>query len=661
MLLALGAAWVRIGQGQLYPLSAPSAFPRGGAYSGKLNRFNRFSILSEGSDEDASSDEEDGQGLSQEEATLFLDSIEVCSERSIESSQETESEDADDASDFLEEETFGQIPWALGRHCSYYEMDFKGELFVTVEQWIGLAETFSEEPKGCGLGEKEPKDEDEDDEFYDLPFGLELEQDRFCVAEDEEDFTIEGFLSSFPRGGAGGSATNSRKRQINQLVEMLRNWGDDYEASQDSIEEAMPKAIQELKDKLEAWGTSPPSKSEVVNMLQEMVQKLQGDEGSKGNGNKGKGKGADESGSGSQLHRQSFYSALQKRQEENASKGKAKGRSRGAKKGMAEGVGELPKFDIRRAFPGLSFGTWQTAQASLEAAEQPSHTLIQCRDAHQIHLFQDMGKLISIKDKIYLFAGASRGDPEVPGGKKVLLPYLGNIALREAWIGLITGEEVGDSYGTLPKKSDVKAPAKTATTLRINAALDFIQQPLKDQILRSPSLALAAAQIAECVGEAKTFKWSTSAHRMLSGYVSFDSSKVEEVMSHSGRNGIFFQRLAVHVSTQPEVDWISPAETETNAAYLERCLLEAKKINSYLTYRRGGGACIGVVHKQLLDKCRHWSLYGLDSTYGPTCVLELLKSLQWEVPHIIDLRHLKAGTDRGWLWIIPMSLKARMV
>ena len=469
MLLALGAAWVRIGQGQLYPWSAPSAFPRGGAYSGKLNRFNRFSILSEGSDEDASSDEEDGQGLSQEEATLFLDSIEVCSERS-ESSQETESEDADDASELLDEDTIGQIPWALGRHCSYYEMDFKGELFVTVEQWIGLADTFSDGPKGSGLGEKEPKAEDEEDEFYDLPFGLELEQDCFCVAEDEEDLIIEGFLSSFPRGGAGGSATNSRKRQINQLVEMLRNWGDDYEASQDPIEEAMQKAIQELKDKLEAWGTSPPSKSEVVHMLQEMVQKLQGDEGSKGSGNKGRGKGADESGSGSQLHRQSFYSALQKRQEENASKGKAKGRSRGAKKGMAEGIGDLPKFDIKRAFPGLSFGTWQTAQASLEAAEQPSHTLIQCRDAHQIHLFQDMGKLINIKDKIFLFAGASPGDPEVPGGKKVLLPYLGNIALREAWIGLINGEEVGDSYGTLPKKSEVKAPAKTATTtLRINS------------------------------------------------------------------------------------------------------------------------------------------------------------------------------------------------
>lgn len=311
-------------------------------------------------------------------------------ERSIKSSQEIESENADDASDFLEEETFGQISWTLGRHCSYYEMDFKRELFVTVEQWISLAETFSEGPKRCGLGEKEPKDEDEDDEF------------RFCVAEDEKDFIIEGFLSGFPRDSAGDSATNSWKRQINQLVEMLRNWGDDYEASQDSIEEAMPKTIQELKDKLEAWGTSPPSKLEVVNMLQEMVQKLQGDEGSKGNGNKSKGKGADESGSGSQLHRQSFYSALQKRQKENASKGKAKSRSRGAKKGMAEGVGELPKFDIRRTFPGLSFGTWQTMQASLKAAEQPSDTLIQCRDAHQIHLFQDLGKLISIKDKICL-------------------------------------------------------------------------------------------------------------------------------------------------------------------------------------------------------------------------------------------------------------------
>ena len=178
---------------------------------------------------------------------------------------------------------------------------------------------------------------------------------------------------------------------------------------------------------------------------------------------------------------------------------------------------------------------------------------------------------------------------------------------------------------------------------------------MKDQILRSPSLALAAAQIAECVGEAKTFKWSTSAHRMLSGYVSFDSSKVEEVMSHSGRNGIFFQRLAVHVSTQAEVDWISPAEQETNAAYLDRCLLESKKINSFLTFRRGGGACIGVVHKQLLDKCRHWCLYGLDSSYGPTCVSELLKSLQWEVA---DRPSAPQGRNRPWLFYGKLATDA---
>lgn len=269
--------------------------------------------------------------MSQEEATLFLDSIEVCSERSTESSQNgrLESEDADDASDWLDDETFGQIPSALGRHCSYYEVDIKRELFATVEQWVELAEAFSEGPSGQGLGEKASKeDEEEEDEFYDLPCGLELEQDSFCIAKDEEDYIIEGFLSGFPRGGAGGSAANSRKRQISQLVELLRNWGDDYEASQASVEDAIPKAIQEPKDKLESWGSAPPSKTEVVNMLQEMVKKkLQGETGAEGNGNKGKGKGASEAGSGSQLHRQSFYSALQKRQEENAPKGTVKGRS----------------------------------------------------------------------------------------------------------------------------------------------------------------------------------------------------------------------------------------------------------------------------------------------------------------------------------------------
>jgi len=512
-------------------------------------------------------------------------------------------------------------------------------MFYTLDQWLELEAFESENQEGNGQDEKE-----EEEEFFDLPCG----QDTGGTASEEEDLIIEGFLSGFPRGGAGGAATNARKRQISQLVEMLRNWGEDYEASQETSGGDISRAIEELKGKIEAWGASPPSKNEVVNMLQEMIKQLQKDNGADGNTAKGKGKGEGNSSSSFQLHGQSFFDALKRRQGESALKGKAKGRSRGSKKGMAEGVGDLPKFDIRRAFPGLNFGTWQAAQLSLEAAEAPAHNLIQCRDAHQILLFQDMGKLITIKEKIFLFAGASPGDPDVPGGKKVLLPYLGNIALREAWIGLISGEDVGDSYGTLPKKSEVKAPAKTAsTTLRINAALDFIEKTLKDQILRSPSLALAAAQIAECVGEAKTFKWSTSAHRMLSGYVSFDSVEIEEVMSHSGRNGIFFQRLAVHVSTQPEVEWITPNDKESNAAYLKRCLEMSKKIGSHLTYRRGGGSCIGVVHDKILDKNRHWCLYGLDSAYGPSSVMELLQSLQWEVQYRPSAPQ---GRNRPWLF-----------
>lgn len=59
--------------------------------------------------------------------------------------------------------------------------------------------------------------------------------------------------------------------------------------------------------------------------------------------------------------------------------------------------------------------------------------------------------------------------------------------------------------------------------------------------------------------------------------------------------------------------------------------LLAKEQGSYLTWRTGGGSCLGIVHSKIFDKNRHWLLFGIEKIYGPVAVQELLESLDWAV------------------------------
>ena len=166
------------------------------------------------------------------------------------------------------------------------------ELFVSVEKWIAGVQALAEGPNGQGLFAEEPHEVggEVDEEFFDLPLDFDQSLDGSAISLCEEEFIIEGFLNGFPRGGAGASNSTSRKRQVSQLVEMLQNWGEEYEASQNPDDDAVPKAVQELKTKLQTWGNAPPSKQEVLTMLQDMVKKLQDGHGADGKGATGKGK-----------------------------------------------------------------------------------------------------------------------------------------------------------------------------------------------------------------------------------------------------------------------------------------------------------------------------------------------------------------------------------
>lgn len=103
-----------------------------------------------------------------------------------------------------------------------------------------------------------------------------------------------------------------------------------------------------------------------------------------------------------------------KQRHEEAKSGKGKGASKKTEKGPEVGAGDLPRFYARRAFPGLVFGSWQLANRSLEAAETACN-LIQCLDAAQVLLFQDMAKVTKAKDGIARFTAVLTGDPGIMG------------------------------------------------------------------------------------------------------------------------------------------------------------------------------------------------------------------------------------------------------
>ena len=57
--------------------------------------------------------------------------------------------------------------------------------------------------------------------------------------------------------------------------------------------------------------------------------------------------------------------------------------------GKGKRIDDIPKFDVKRAFPGKTLCSWQTASQALEAAEAPPTSLVQCKDAARIILFHD--------------------------------------------------------------------------------------------------------------------------------------------------------------------------------------------------------------------------------------------------------------------------------
>ena len=153
--------------------------------------------------------------------------------------------------------------------------------------------------------------------------------------------------------------------------------------------------------------------------------------------------------------------------------------------------------------------------------------------------------------------------------------------------------------------------------------MDFLDLTTKTMVIGAPHQALHLIGAKDLLAEAKTFRWQSGAHRMITGYVAVPGDKVLDFMKLSGNAGIFLQRLAAD-GPAPEVEWLKWNEKQPHAEDLKQALEQAKAKNSYLAYRRGGGDCIGIVVEGLLHKFRLWEVWGIPTDFGPSTVCQIL-------------------------------------
>ena len=268
-------------------------FPGGGVYSGRSNRFNRFQALEESEAEEEANEtwlfsslEECSVVSSEDLASLFEEDHEEVKE------QEMLSEEVLHFLNHLEyEEDTGDLEigelsllldhdlWAHGKGCSFYQAELFPELFFGCDEQISFGEDLEKEDEEY-LSVK-ALDESEDGDYLDFPedgVGMVLQKDVFD--EEEIESIIDDMLTCHvPRGGALGSATTAKKRQIQQLMDLVNDWGNNVPDIQDCDD--MEKVVTELKSKIKAWEETPPSKQAMTEALKDVVLRMDGKESAK--------------------------------------------------------------------------------------------------------------------------------------------------------------------------------------------------------------------------------------------------------------------------------------------------------------------------------------------------------------------------------------------
>ena len=136
---------------------------------------------------------------------------------------------------------------------------------------------------------------------------------------------------------------------------------------------------------------------------------------------------------------------------------------------------------------------------------------------------------------------------------------------------------------------------------------------------------------------------------LLQGFLRTKESAAEAVLSKSGYDGLFIDRLSNQPGHQPRPNiwWVKKQEDETPEAYYQKALAEAKTEGVPLAYRKGGGSFLGlrVAVNKYKPQLHAWTLHAAPKHWGVNEVLECPLDAGCEEVAIIR----PPGRQRNWL------------
>ena len=240
---------------------------------------------------------------------------------------------------------------------------------------------------------------------------------------------------------------------------------------------------------------------------------------------------------------------------------------------------ELPSFDLKRASPGKTVTTWQTAISHLECGEAPTGHICICEILHRCFTSLNWLKLEKYSRPLPWWLDTQMA---IRSLRTALWRccHSGKSCFEEGLCGACLDASKPQITFAQPSKVELKAGLRTQpmTSLRINIALNFVESKTKGVCLEYPSMALHYTGAKQFRSEAKTSNSTCGNCGILTGYVLVPTDKVAHIMK-LGSEGSSFRGWPVMARRLRSTGW-SPD-------YLARALDKAKSLNSCLTFRGG--------------------------------------------------------------------------
>eukprot|EP00438_Fugacium_kawagutii_P004780 Skav203117 [mRNA] locus=scaffold447:577868:583368:+ [translate_table: standard] len=442
-------------------------------------------------------------------------------------------------------------------------------------------------------------------------------------SEGEEDDIIEGFIRlleqhSKPdlRGGALGSHTTNKKRQLKELMNTLQTWIEDTEDGEE-VGQMTQGAMQDLLENMKKWSKEVPKKQEAQKVVSAIAEKI----------------GASFAKEGGLSH-QSFYAkAMDRRKSEPEGMWtEVKGKGRGKGKLKKKGEPSLPRYDLQRHFPKAEITHNYMIRKALEegSAELVGQVCI-CKDVNEITEFQMLAAAHDITNSMLLVSKPpSLEDQPMPKNcKHITIPYVGNLAIVKAVVAQMDGKE--PTYKGLQVEEAPIADATSVETLRVLVPLKFVPEKFHQQLKVQPVQCLRLAGVTD-VGFKAGGKWIV-ADGIVTGHVDVAVSKRDDILKNSGKGAVFWSRLTRNVAHKPPVTWIINEEEDPPPVYFAKVQAKAQEASVPMVYRRGEGNDLGIQKAPDELQMKAFAAWGIPGHMSPEMLQSWLEERGWEIAH----------------------------